>query len=242
MEALVRWHHPDRGLIAPGYFIRLAEESGLIVQLGGWVLREACRQLVEWQRLRPAWPLGVSVNLSAVQLRQDGFVDEVVKILKETGLDSSSLTLEITESTFMDDARTAIARLRELRGLGIRLELDDFGTGFSSLSLLRDLPLDGLKIDKSFVDGIRAESDRPVFLQAIVRMAQALDLEMVGEGVEEEHQAEALRAIGVQRGQGYLFSRPLPAEDMGAYLRRSVSGADAEDAAVVPMPARRRSD
>jgi diguanylate cyclase (GGDEF)-like protein len=242
MEALVRWRHPDRGLIAPGFFIRLAEESGLIVQLGRWVLREACRQLAEWQRLRPAWPLGVSVNLSAVQLRQDGFVDEVVGILKATGLDARSLTLEITESTFMDDTRTAIARLRELRGLGIRLELDDFGTGFSSLSLLRDLPLDGLKIDKSFVDGIRTESDRPVFLQAIVRMAEALDLEMVGEGVEEAHQAEALRAMGVQRGQGYLFSRPLPAEDMGAYLRRSVSLADAEDPAVVRMPARRRSD
>ncbi|MEA2682962.1 MAG: hypothetical protein QOK05_1290 [Chloroflexota bacterium] len=241
-EALVRWRHPDRGLIAPGYFIRIAEESGLIVQLGRWVLREACVQLREWQRSYPSSsPLKVSVNLSAVQLREPGFVDDVVGILKETGLDPNCLTLEITESTFMDDTRTAIARLRELRGLGIRLELDDFGTGFSSLSILRDLPLDGLKIDKSFVDVIHGASDRPAFLQAIVRLAEALDLEMVGEGIEHQHQADALRAMGCGRGQGYLFSRPLPPGDMAQFLASSMAWAD-QEGPVVAMPTRRRSD
>jgi len=242
MEALVRWHHPERGLIAPGFFIRLAEESGLIVQLGRWVLHEACRQLREWQREHPTRQLGVSVNLSAVQLRQPGFVDDVVSILKETDLDPRSLTLEITESTFMDDTRTAIARLRELRGLGIRLELDDFGTGYSSLSILRDLPLDGLKIDKSFVDVIRSAADRPVFLQAIVGMAEALDLEMVGEGIEHAHQAEALQSMGCTRGQGYYFSRPLPAEQMRDFLAASFLRDESSAIAVLSLPMRRRSD
>jgi EAL domain-containing protein (putative c-di-GMP-specific phosphodiesterase class I) len=242
-EALVRWRHPERGLVAPGYFIRLAEDSGLIIPLGRWVLREACRQLREWQREFPnAAPLSVSVNLSAVQLRQPGFVDDVVAILQETGLEARCLTLEVTESTFMDDTRAAIARLRELRGLGVRLELDDFGMGFSSLSILRDLPLDGLKIDKSFVDGIRSATDRPAFLQAIVRLADALQLEMVGEGVEHQHQADALRAMGCRRGQGYLFSRPLPAAEMGAYLRQSTAWAQGRDRGVLALPARRRSD
>ena len=243
MEALVRWVHPERGMVAPGYFIRIAEESGLIVDLGRWVLREACMQLRAWQRQFPnAAPPGVSVNLSAVQLRHPGFVDDVVAILKEADLDARYLTLEITESTFMDDTRTAIARLRELRGLGIRLELDDFGTGFSSLSILRDLPLDGLKIDKSFVDVIGGASDRPVFLQAIVRLAEALELEMVGEGIEHQHQADALRAMGCNRGQGYLFSRPLPAVEMEAYIGRSAQWSETPDNPVVALPTRRRSD
>ncbi|GAC1577636.1 MAG: hypothetical protein NVS3B24_09010 [Candidatus Dormibacteria bacterium] len=242
-EALVRWRHAERGLVAPGYFIQLAEESGLIVELGRWVLREACRQLKHWQRTIPGTgSMGISVNLSAVQLRQPGFVDDVVSILKETDLDAGALTLEITESTFMDDTRAAIARLRELRGLGIRLELDDFGTGYSSLSVLRDLPLDGLKIDKSFVDVIQDPADRPAFLQAIVRLAEALDLEMVGEGIEHRHQADALRAMGCTRGQGYMFARPLPAEEMGVYLARSLEWPLGEGSAVVALPTRRRSD
>ncbi|MFN2465475.1 MAG: putative bifunctional diguanylate cyclase/phosphodiesterase, partial [Candidatus Dormibacteria bacterium] len=242
-EALVRWRHPDRGLVAPGFFIQLAEESGLIVDLGRWVLREACAQLREWQRTIPgATRMGMSVNLSAVQLREPGFVDEVVAILKDTGIDPSTLTLEITESTFMDDTRTSIARLRELRGLGIRLELDDFGTGYSSLSILRDLPLDGLKIDKSFVDVIQGAGDRPAFLQAIVRLAEALDLEMVGEGIEEPHQADALRAMGCDRGQGYLFAKPLPAAEMTEFLLRPASWSTEGDNLVVTLPTRRRGD
>jgi diguanylate cyclase (GGDEF)-like protein len=242
-EALVRWRHPERGLVAPGFFIQLAEESGLIVDLGRWVLREACAQLREWQRTIPgAARMGMSVNLSAVQLREPGFVDDVVAILKDTGIEPGTLTLEITESTFMDDTRTAIARLRELRGLGIRLELDDFGTGYSSLSILRDLPLDGLKIDKSFVDVIHGASDRPAFLQAIVRLAEALDLEMVGEGIEEQHQADALRAMGCGRGQGYFYSKPLPSEQMAAYLEKAADWVATADAGVVAMPRRRTSD
>jgi diguanylate cyclase (GGDEF)-like protein len=242
-EALVRWRHPERGLVAPGFFIQLAEESGLIVDLGRWVLREACAQLREWQRSIPgAEHMGMSVNLSAVQLREPGFVDDVVAILKDTGIEPGTLTLEITESTFMDDTRTAIARLRELRGLGIRLELDDFGTGYSSLSILRDLPLDGLKIDKSFVDVIHSATDRPAFLQAIVRLAEALDLEMVGEGIEEQHQADALRAMGCGRGQGYLYSKPIPSEEMSSYLLKTVDWSATESSAVVAMPRRRASD
>jgi diguanylate cyclase (GGDEF)-like protein len=236
-EALVRWQSKERGLVSPAYFIRVAEESGLILELGRWVLREACGQARDWQREFPARKaLGVSVNLSAVQLRQPGFVDDVVRVLQQTGLEPGLLTLEITESTFMDDTRSAIARLRELRGLGIRLELDDFGTGYSSLSILRDLPLDGLKIDKSFVDGLHAAGDRPAFLQAIVRLAQALDLDMVGEGIEQEPQADALRGMGCQRGQGYFFARPLPAQDMIAFLHQ----AEPSSGAVLPLPSRRR--
>jgi EAL domain-containing protein (putative c-di-GMP-specific phosphodiesterase class I) len=185
--------------------------------------------------------LSVSVNLSAVQLHTKGFVDDVVAILKETDLDARLLTLEVTESTFMADTRTAIARLRELRGLGIHLELDDFGTGYSSMSVLRDLPLDGLKIDKSFVDGIQGAADRPAFLQAIVRLAQALNLEMVGEGIEHEAQAQALRAMGCQAGQGYLFSKPLAAEDLEPVLRALLE-AGHEERRVVAIPTRRRSD
>jgi diguanylate cyclase (GGDEF)-like protein len=242
-EALVRWNHPERGLVSPAYFITVAEESGLIVDLGRWVLGSACRQLREWHREFPeAAPLMVSVNLSALQLRQPGFVDDVVRVLQEVDLDARHLTLEITESTFMEDTRTAIARLRELRGLGIRVELDDFGTGYSSLSILRDLPLDGLKIDKSFVDGIRDLADRPVFLQAIVRLAQALDLNMVAEGIEHQVQADALTAIGCQRGQGYLFLHPEPAERMTEFLRQESRRVADESPTVVSLPARRRSD
>jgi diguanylate cyclase (GGDEF)-like protein len=242
-EALVRWNHRHRGLVVPAYFIRVAEESGLILELGRWVLREACRQLREWHREFPSGaPLKVSVNLSAVQLRQPGFVDDVVRILQETDLDPRHLTLEITESTFMEDSRTAIARLRELRGLGVRLELDDFGTGYSSLSILRDLPLDGLKIDKSFVDSIRDVADRPAFLQAIVRLAQALDLDMIGEGIEQQVQADALFAMGCRRGQGYLFFRPQPAEVVTDFLRQQADRDSAEGGSVVQMPLRRHSD
>ena len=242
-EALVRWNHKQRGLVSPAYFIRVAEESGLIVDLGRWVLREACRQLREWHRQFPDGPpLSMSVNLSAMQLREPGFVDDVVRILQEVDLDPRHLTLEITESTFMEDARTAIARLRELRGLGIRLELDDFGTGYSSLSILRDLPLDGLKIDKSFVDTIRDPADRPVFLQAIVRMAEALELDMVAEGIEQQVQADALTAMGCQGGQGYLFCRPQPAEAITGFLQEESRRLAEETSAVLPMPARRRSD
>jgi diguanylate cyclase (GGDEF)-like protein len=241
-EALVRWHHPTRGLVPPLAFIPIAEESGLIIELGRDVLRQACRQAREWKRLFPEnRALSVSVNLSAVQLRQAGFVDEVVSILKETDLDPKLLTLEITESTFMDDARTAIARLRELRGLGIHLELDDFGTGYSSMSVLRDLPLDGLKIDKSFVDTIHGPADRPAFMQAIVRLAQALNLEMVGEGIEHEAQAHALAAMGCQSGQGYLFSKPVTAAELEPLLRASFEGQQ-RDERVVAIPTRRRSD
>jgi diguanylate cyclase (GGDEF)-like protein len=236
-EALVRWVSPKRGLVAPAYFIRVAEESGLIVDLGRWVLREACRQAREWHREFPAArPLSVSVNLSAVQIQQPGFVDEVVSALADAGLEPRHLTLEITESTFMDDTRAAIARLRELRGLGIRLELDDFGTGYSSLSILRDLPLDGLKIDKAFVDLLHDASDRPAFLQAIVRLAQALDLEMVAEGIEHEVQAAAVHAMGCQVGQGYLFSRPVPPHEFRAFLTSAVL--EAGDGKVVPISAR----
>jgi diguanylate cyclase (GGDEF)-like protein len=241
-EALVRWNHRDRGLVSPAYFIRVAEESGLIVELGSWVLREACRQMREWHReFTNGPPLYVSVNLSALQLRQPRFVDDVVRILQETDLDPRYLTLEITESIFMEDTRTAITRLRELRGLGVRLELDDFGTGYSSLSILRDLPLDGLKIDKSFVDSIRDVADRPAFLQAIVRLAQALDLDMIADGIEHRMQADALIAIGCHRGQGFLFCHPQPAEVVTEFLRRQTD-LSAVPGAVVQMPSRRRSD
>jgi diguanylate cyclase (GGDEF)-like protein len=228
-EALVRWQHPTRGLVAPLAFIPLAEETGLIVPLGRWVLETACRQAAKWNRRRTApdaTPLFVSVNLSAREFAQADLVEDVAAILAKSGLDSSALELEITESVLMDQSEAGIRTLRRLRLLGVRLVLDDFGTGYSSLSYLKHLPLDTIKIDRSFVAGIDETADRSI-VEAVVALAHGLGLGVVAEGIETERQAERLLELGCDLGQGYLFSRPVPAAKTAGLLRAPTARAAA---------------
>jgi diguanylate cyclase (GGDEF)-like protein len=200
-EALVRWQHPTRGLLGPGEFVPLAEETGLIVPLGRWVLRAACAQASSW-----AGAPYLSVNVAGLQLEQEGFVDEVARALADGELDAARLVLEVTESSLVGDLETE--RMQALRRLGVRLAIDDFGTGYSSLSYLRRFPLDVLKIDRSFT---RDACEDSALLQAIVAMGESLGLVLVPEGIEEPEQADALRALGCRLGQGFLFGRPVPA-------------------------------
>ncbi len=220
-EALVRWQHPTRGLVAPLAFIPLAEETGLIVPVGKWVLATACRQAASWHLARTdpdATPLFVSVNLSAREFAQADLVEDVAAILAETGLEASALELEITESVLMDKSETGIRTLRRLRALGVRLVLDDFGTGYSSLSYLKHLPLDTIKIDRSFVAAIEEAADRSI-VEAVVALAHGLGIGVVAEGIETERQADLLLELGCDLGQGYLFSRPVPAARTARLLR-----------------------
>jgi EAL domain-containing protein (putative c-di-GMP-specific phosphodiesterase class I) len=220
-EALVRWQHPTRGLVPPLAFIPLAEETGLIVPLGRWVLETACRDAVRWGRGRGgnrSAPRVVSVNLSARQFAQPDLVEDVAAVLAATGLPPSALELEITESVVMDHSDPGIHTLRRLRALGVRLVLDDFGTGYSSLAYLKHLPLDTIKIDRTFVAGIDEPADRSI-VDAVIALAHGLGISVVAEGIETERQAERLRELGCDFGQGYLFSRPVPLDAARALLR-----------------------
>ena len=210
-EALVRWQHPQRGLLPPSEFIPSAEQSGLIVPLGRHVLTEACMQAATWEADRPgAEPLRVSVNVSAKQLSQHGWSDEVAQILAESGLGPRQLVLEITESVLMDDTETTALRFEELRRLGVRIAIDDFGTGYSSLGYLRRLPVDILKIDKSFIDGVAEGPHESALARAVVKLASTLRLEAVAEGIDSRKQFLQLRRLRCAYGQGYFFSRPQP--------------------------------
>jgi diguanylate cyclase (GGDEF)-like protein/PAS domain S-box-containing protein len=221
LEALVRWRHPTRGEVSPGEFIPLAEETGMILPIGHWVLREACRQVKTWQERWPApAPLTIAVNLSARQLQHRGIVDEVSAALAAAGLDPQSLVLEITETAIMEQLDAAIAILTELRRLGVRLALDDFGTGYSSLSYLQRLPVDILKIDRSFVAGVARSTQDSALARGILTLGQTLGLETVAEGIETAEQLAALRELGCQLGQGYFFARPLGPAAVDALLER----------------------
>lgn len=218
-EALVRWNHPERGLIPPIKFIPLAEETGLIVSLGRRVLQEACRQAREWQIQFPQEPpLMISVNLSARQLQQQTLLAEVVQILKETQLNPLSLKLEITESVMMLDSETTIPRLHQIRALGIHLAVDDFGTGYSSMSYLSSLPIDTLKIDRAFVNNMDRNPEDLAIVRAIVSLAKTLNLRITSEGIETREQLAQLHSLGSDQGQGYYFDRPMPADQFGARL------------------------
>jgi diguanylate cyclase (GGDEF)-like protein len=224
-EALVRWHHPERGMVAPTEFIPLAEETRLIGEIGEWVLYEACRQMSEWRELLPAHrSLNVSVNLSGKQLTQPGLVERVRQTLHETNLPPHCLKLEITESAVMDNAEAAASALALLRSLGIQLSIDDFGTGYSSLSYLHRFPVDTLKIDRSFVSRMCEGGENAEIVRTVVTLAANLGMAVVAEGVETEEQHALLEALNCEYGQGYLYSRPLNAEGALAVIRREQRG------------------
>ena len=219
-EALVRWRHPEWGMMQPGQFIELAEETGHIVPLGFWVLGRAAADIVQWVRQVPHQaPLYVSVNVSARQFRDRGFVDGVRRVLAESGLPPSALMLELTESVLLRRDERIHADLMELKVIGVKLAIDDFGTGYSSLSYLRELPIDVLKIDKSFVDGIGASQQRLALLEGIIRIARTLDLNVIAEGIETEVQRDLLVSMGCQFGQGYLLAMPVEADEAEALVR-----------------------
>ena len=217
-EALIRWRHPQRGLISPAQFIPIAEERGLIVPIGEWVLREACRQNKEWQNTGLP-PIAVAVNLSALQFQQPNLSQQVEHALQDGGLAPGYLELELTESAILRDAERTIATMEMLKGIGIKFSLDDFGTGYSSLSQLKRLPLDKLKIDQSFVRGLPHDSDDLAISSAVIMMGKALKLRVIAEGVETEDQLRVLRSRECDEIQGYFLSKPLPALDFARFVR-----------------------
>jgi len=221
VEALVRWRHPERGLVSPVEFIPVAEETGLIVPIGRWVLEQACRQAVAWRQAAGPGdePLRVSVNLSGRQLQQPDLVEQVAAVLADTGLPPEHLVLEITESMLLEDADDTVIRLQQLKDLGVLLAIDDFGTGYSSLSYLSRLPVDLLKIDRSFVAGIADSHEAADLAQAIVRLGRTFHLTTVAEGVETAEQLAELQAMGCDQAQGFYFSRPLPPDQLDVTAR-----------------------
>jgi diguanylate cyclase (GGDEF)-like protein/PAS domain S-box-containing protein len=218
VEALVRWRHPQRGLVPPGQFIAIAEDCGLIVPIGRWVLREACRQARAWQ-LAGLPPMCMAVNISAVELRAPGFVAGVRTILRETDLEPRYLELELTETVLMEDSRSVADVLKELKNVGVLLALDDFGTGYSSLSHLKRFPIDALKIDQSFVRDLTTDEDDAGIVTAVIGMGKSLHMRVVAEGVETREQLSMLQEYGCPQGQGYYFGRPVPAVDFGHLLK-----------------------
>ncbi|HZU82597.1 MAG TPA: EAL domain-containing protein, partial [Polyangiaceae bacterium] len=248
VEALIRWRHPERGILAPAAFLAVAEESGLIVAMSEWVVRKACEQAREWRRQLPA-PLRISVNIPSQQVKDPRLVDLVRDNLRREQLDPSALGLELVESSLIEHGPTIIDNLQQLRAMGIHIAVDDFGTGYSSLSYLKRLPIDALKIDRSFIQGIPRDPNDTAISTAIIAMARSLNLTVVAEGVETLEQAEFLNARGCQIAQGYFFSRPVPADECllllsGGRLRRprASRSSDAIEAirpaaGVAPQPA-----
>jgi diguanylate cyclase (GGDEF)-like protein len=211
-EALVRWNHATRGMVPPARFVELAEETGMIIPLGRWVLREACERARDWRmRYRGRRPLQMSVNLSARHFQDPSLLMDVQQALNDSGLEPWALTLEITESVLMHQSGATLERLRALKGLGLNLAIDDFGTGYSSLGYLQQFPIDVLKIDRTFVDAVGMEDEDPVLARAIIALGRTLQIETVAEGIERPEQRDGLRALGCTLGQGYHFARPMPA-------------------------------
>jgi diguanylate cyclase (GGDEF)-like protein/PAS domain S-box-containing protein len=217
VEALIRWKHPRRGLVGPGDFIQTAEETGLIVPVGRWVLNEACRQLRQWQDRHGDPPLTCAVNVSVKQLQDARFVGDVRNALATTGLDPMHLTLEITETVLMSNTDQVLARLEELRAVGVRLSLDDFGTGYASLGYLARFPLNVLKVDRSFIQGVGTEQESSL-TPVMVSIGHSLGLQTIAEGVEDPSQVSHLRELGFDAAQGFLFSRPASADEMDTLL------------------------
>jgi EAL domain-containing protein (putative c-di-GMP-specific phosphodiesterase class I) len=217
-EALLRWSHVDRGAVPPSAFIPVAEESGMIIPLGARVLGQACHRAAAWNAARPETPFTVTVNISGRQLPDPGLPAAVERSLKDSGLQPRCLVLEITETVIMQETESTLARLQELKRLGVQLAIDDFGTGYSSLSYLQRFPVDILKIDRSFTEGLLRGDHDAAFVRTIVSLAEALDLRTIAEGVEHLEQFEALASLGCDAVQGFLFSRPVPPDEMEGLL------------------------
>jgi diguanylate cyclase (GGDEF)-like protein len=221
VEALVRWQHPIRGLLGPNVFIPIAEKTGLIHNIGGWVLEQACRQVGEWQgRLPDGRSLHLSVNLSPVQLERPTLAADLLQVLDRTGFDPTRLVVEITESALVDD-RSAVPQLEAIRAQGVRVALDDFGTGYSSLRYLTQLPIDILKLDRCFVTELNGDPKRAAVAEAVIRLSQVLHLDTVAEGIEKPAQATELTLLGYRNAQGYHFARPLPPDEVEALIHHS---------------------
>jgi len=219
-EALVRWKHPRRGLVAPGEFIPVAEETGLILPLGQWILEAACKQLAVWANSPQMADFMLAVNVSACQFQRAEFVEQVISTLRSTGADPTRLTLELTESLLVHNVEEVIEKMSALKAEGVNFALDDFGTGYSSLYYLKRLPLDQLKIDRSFVRDVLTDADDAAIAKTVVALAQALGLEVIAEGIETAEQRSFLAASGCHYYQGYLFSRPLPSEKFEAFVHQ----------------------
>ena len=227
-EALARWHHPERGILAPGAFIEVASAAGLMNRIDRMILACACRQMAAWARLPVFRDFSLSVNIGATRLYQPGFIEDVLGIFEQTGVDPACIKLEITESMLLNDISTAIERMHILKQHGVRFAIDDFGTGYSSLLYLQKLPLDQLKIDQSFVSVLPDDGNSLNIIKAIVAMARSLKLEVIAEGVETDAQRQLLHQHGCQLYQGYLLARPGPAssvEAMFEYGAQSARGA-----------------
>jgi len=234
LEALIRWEHPDMGLISPADFIPLAEDTGLIVPIGEWVMRTVCSRMSRWQKAGHE-PLRIAVNLSACQFRQTALNEMVKRALQDAAVDPRWLELELTESVIMDDIQTSSIVLRSLKEMGVRISMDDFGTGYSSLSMLKRLPLDTLKIDQSFVRDITTDADDAAIIDAIISLAHSLRLRVIAEGVETPEQLAFLRDRGCDEVQGYLYSRPMDADAIECWLREYNDGQSHEDPGQPPV-------
>jgi diguanylate cyclase (GGDEF)-like protein len=229
VEALLRWTHPERGEIAPDVFIPLAEQTGLIHELGRFVLREACLQGQRWRELAPDTVLTIGVNVSTRQLQRATFAEEVREALAESGFPAKHLILEMTESVLMNDTDSSLATLKELKAMGLRIAIDDFGTGYSSLSYLHRFPVDILKIDRSFIERLSDSDARDSLVQSIVQLGHTLQLETVAEGIEDNTQLQALRRLGCEMAQGFHFGRPGPPDEVANLLMLASSSADVSD-------------
>jgi predicted signal transduction protein with EAL and GGDEF domain len=222
VELLIRWQHPTRGVVMPWDFITLAEETGLILPIGQWVLQTACSQLQKWQADPAAKHLQIAVNVSAQQFHQADFVEQIVELLSQTAIDVSKLKLELTETLVLDDIEDTIVKMNALRDIGVRFSMDDFGTGYSSLSYLSELPFHQLKIDQSFVRNMHLKPANAVIVQTIIGMAKILGMEVIAEGVETEAQRDFLHQHGCLLCQGYLFSKPVNVQTFEQLLQRGV--------------------
>jgi EAL domain-containing protein (putative c-di-GMP-specific phosphodiesterase class I) len=217
VEALIRWEHPVRGVVQPDDFIPLLEKTGLIVEVGKWVLEQACAQGAKWRAA--GYPIGMAVNVSGRQLDTDQLIADIEGALSESGLDPSALTIEITETTLMRNIEEAARRLTEVKALGVRIAIDDFGTGYSSLAHLQRFPVDALKIDRSFISGLKHNQEGETLIRTLVQLGKSLSLETFAEGIEQQQELSLLREQDCDSGQGFLFARPLDVAATEAFLQ-----------------------
>jgi EAL domain-containing protein (putative c-di-GMP-specific phosphodiesterase class I) len=217
LEALIRWDSPTRGVVQPDDFIPLLEETGLIVEIGRWVLEEACAQAAAWQRA--GYPISVAVNVSGRQLDTDQLIADIQNALARSGLEPGALTIEITETTLMRNVEETVRRLKAVKQVGVRIAIDDFGTGYSSLAHLQKFPVDALKIDRSFISGLRGNEEGETLIHTLVQLGKALSIETFAEGIEQQQELSLLRHEDCDSGQGFLFARPLDVAATEAFLR-----------------------